>query len=138
MARLFFALLLLTLRLDPSLVVKLITEDWDRAIYPGEKTTLGDEIDESRHARAQDFVILTIDFGHMLEPPVIGFVPIKNLRKVDLALRGDDPMTLGRIVTLYDLSNGMKALHATLVDIKGKRLVAKGEEEPAEPPARAR
>jgi hypothetical protein len=135
-ARLFFALLLLTLRVDPSLVVKLITDEWDRAIYRGEKTTLGDEIKKARHARDEDSVVLTIDFGHMSELPVITFGPIKDLWKVGFSLRGEDTRTLGRIVTLYDLSNGMKALHATLGDIKGERLVAKGEEEPAEPPAR--
>jgi hypothetical protein len=116
----FFALLLnVRLRVDPKTVVEFIQKN---------RETLCVLIGEARQAkRHQDHVVIEFHFGDT-GPSSIGSVRMSELSKAGYGLAGDDPMSLGRLVTIYDLSNGLKALAANLVRVRHERSSASSEE----------
>ena len=118
----FFALLLnVRLRVDPKTVVEFIQKN---------RETLLVLIGEARQAkRHQDHVVIEFHFGDT-GPSSIGSVRMSELSKAGYGLAGDDPMS-GRLVTIYDLSNGLKALAANLVRVRHECSSASSEK--AEP-----
>jgi len=64
---------------------------------------------------------------------------LTGISKAGYGLAGHDPMSLGRSVTIYDLSTDLKALAANLVRVRHERSSASSEEAgPKFVPKRAR